>query len=521
MSPMTATDRQTTTSKHLRAGRILRLALATAAFTCLTAVSAPSALADLGWRDADPGDAIPTAVDLADVASAPDGSRIVAVGTDTTSHEVVIFHHTVEGGWVKDSISGAPQGTLKDVAATSGAAVAVGSKADGTPLMLRLDQSGNTWSPLSGSGGPAGAVLSVALRDKAGFVGDDQGAIYPVNADTGTVSPPVNGAGSSKPINGITLYSASDGFAVGDRGETNVTSGLPVGDPSQPNPTTPIFKFVEGQGFAPDTTEQNTNTLQIAAVSALGAHSATAVDGGTGPGAYWQPDSTGVWHHLSLADAGALRDASMGASDGNVVTAIAGANASGAPTVWRRAGTSGSWTEDSAPAQSSAPLRGVAALNPTDIYAVGDRGTVIRYWDKPATTSTGSNGGNNGGSNGGSDGGTGSCSCTYLPPPSTNTKPVDEGPDVIVEQPKPGSKPGGQPRPLMSDVAVRRGKKTLIIGFRLRKRARVAVTVKRKSHVLAHMALKTFSAGRHRVVLHYRSKRPPTRLKIVVKNAGK
>jgi len=49
----------------------------------------------------------------------------------------------------------------------------------------------------------------------------------------------------------------------------------------------------------------------------------------------------------------------------------------------------------------------------------------------------------------------------------------------------------------------------------------VGVTVSRKSHVLAHMPLRKFKAGAHRVVLHYRSKRPPTRLKIVVKNAGK
>ena len=463
-----------------------RLALLAALAATLAFPGAASA--GLGWHDAGAG--VPASVKLNDVART--GDTVIAVGTDTVTGEPVIYRRAGET-WHRDTLA-APAGTLVDVDAGPDGAFAVGY-ADHALLVhlpgAAMSGAAQTWAPVPGAE-TIGQLLSVGVSGTGGIAGNDAGGVHPFTAaSVGSAATTRAGA----PVNGIALTAPDTGYAV--------TNGTALDNR--------IFKLKSGptaeSDLALDTAGQHVQSVAVLGSEQL------AVD----TGGFWRV-SNGAWTRTAIANSPTLTDADLGPD----VQAIAGA-IGGNGHVWRRRHSTDGWSAD--PVAPGRPINGVAATGAEEIYAVGDGGTVLRYWRAPDPASQPCNCEPAPGPAPGpapSTGSTGTASTTTTSgnTTTTTTPPQQKGDPTIyvVERnpPKKRGKPRRRHRRLLDRVKVRRLKRRLIVSFRVRARARVAIAAKRGRRVVSRSRSRAMRPGRRRVVLRFKGK-PPTALRIVVR----
>ena len=496
----------------MRWGRGIMFAVATAVL-----LAPASAHATLGWYDADPDQAIPATVKLNDVATyGPD--LVVAVGretvtqTDGTTVDRPAVYRLWRGVWNHDTIAGVSgAGELVDVAVDGAGFWAVGTQG-GAPLLANLVASPTqvpdgpaSWAAIAAPGGenPMGPPRSVALGGPGGLIGDASGKLWQI---AGGIRPVTST--NTAPVNGVAFNDAGGIAATGatstDPRIFSVNATTSVASPATALPATEAPPLVALAGRA---------------ASALGVDS----------GAYWMPNAQGVWQRrtsglntpgLQLVDV-SLGEQNISALAGNVTTAT------GTEGYVLR-GTVGNWRPELV---SGGPINGVAAYRPNGIWAVGDGGTVLHYWDKPPLTcisgcdgSTGTETGT--GSGGETSSGGGGVTSDYGPTTTTsgNTQttviPAERkgDPTIFIVEPKRPATKNRKPRRLLDRVKVlRRAKpKRLIITFRLRARARVAIAAKRGRRVVSRSRSRAMRPGRRRVVLPFKGS-PPNQLRIVVR----
>ena len=163
-------------------------------------------------------------------------------------------------------------------------------------------------------------------------------------------------------------------------------------------------------------------------------------------------------------------------------------------------------------------LNGIAALEQYDIWAVGDKGTVLHYvYDHdpvpppstgtppppPPPTSTGGGG----------------------PPPSKTSPAPLPPPHVTVVQPPPkrtrAHRGHRKATRLVSHVHVKVDIGRLIVTFHLSAPARIQIEGRTKGRVIASAGPRVMRKGRARMILTYRGARPPAQLRIIARPAKK
>ncbi len=497
--------------------------MSTARLVLLAAVAgsllAPgTASAGLGWHDASTG--VPDAATLNDVAVL--GMGLVAVGKETvtvtdeagvekTEVQAAIYR-LVDGAWQRDVLTDSPGepilGELVEVAGDGATAWAVGMRGDDTPqpLLVKPAAAPGAWEAVPVGDKPVGRPLSVGVSSAGAWVGDDRGQLWPLTG--GTVGATPTKTARDAAIHGLAVAADGTGVAVADGKSTDAR----------------IFNFGPAAPLAgpapalPDTADQS-----LVAVARQGT-TALAVDT-TG---YWTFDGQAWTRSTSGLGTGTRQLTDLSLASG--IHALAGkVGADG--HVWRRTGTSQSWS--SAKVTDGAAINGIAAISNIDVWAVGEQGVVVRYHNKPdpqpecsvncggGDTGGGGTGGEGGGG-GGTGGGTDSTATSSTRDNTTTAVPPAKAGDptvYVVEPERPARKRGGKrrkPARLLDRVKVVRRTRSLLVSFRLRAPARVAVSARRGRALVSRARSRKMRPGRRRVVLRFRGK-PPTALRIVVR----
>lgn len=361
----------------------------------LTLLASASAMAETGWRDG--GANAPATVEFLDVAAAP--NVVVAAGFDAASGgEAAAILRRAGGSWGEDSIelpAGATSSRIRAVDVTSSSAWAVGSYTDAggeKPLVLRITggaaaitgAAAATWSAPGALDDGLGRPFSVALNGGVGLIGTRAGAVHAIDdAAGGSVAAAVSPAAEAGPINGLAMYSSSEGWAVTDRAPAsgNPPSGsriykATIGATPELSSLAPAAVSAASPGEA--------DLLSISAVTAAQAVAVEELDaGGAAPPSFWAPDgAAGAWDRHAddaFTNASDTRDASIVDTGGGSVSAIAG-DIGGAGTVWRRSGIA-AWKRDDS--VSEQPLKAVAVVAEDEIWAVGAGGAVVRFGELP------------------------------------------------------------------------------------------------------------------------------------------
>jgi hypothetical protein len=367
------------------------LARRTAAW--LTAIMAAAALAPVaaeathktGWLDG--GASVPANVDLEEVAANGSGV-VIAVGQDTTSGTAVIYRRA-SGQWVQDTFTAPAGSKLVDVALSENAAWAVGTSTNGSePFALRVDggetelegTSAASWVAPTGTL-PAGTIpQAVGIRAGSGLdglIGTAAGTVFPFHdAGNGTLDAVVTGTPAAGPINAIDIFSGDgstgkvQAFTAGDAQSGNAERIYKV-DTSQSVPTAKMLPV----GMSPSDPD-----FDLVGIGADTETEALAIeenaDSNTDPALWrsptpWTRDGTVT----QFTTASKPADLSLEKPDTVVLRAVAGEHGSDG-AVWRRSG-GGTWSRDDA--VSPEPLNGVAIVEETDIWAVGDDGAIKHY----------------------------------------------------------------------------------------------------------------------------------------------
>ena len=498
---------------------------------------------------------IPAEVDLAGVAS--NGSKVVAIGTDSTGRAVI--YERGEDEWTDATPASVPaQSQLVDVVAAGAEFWAVGhstTDAGTAPLVLKRGALG--WVSAVGALPATTKPTAVAVGDGVAVIGDDQGKLHRLSADGSVVSTDAIAAGR---INDISLLSGTTGFAVADWEAVGPTSDT----------------FARIYELKPDpmleTADAGASGTDVVSVAATSETAAVAIDalGGT-----WRI-ANGEWRRNTGLPAAALplAVAAKRTAGDWVHELVAGSVGSGG-AIWRRKRqptADQTWTADTLPA-ATPPLTGVAVDGADAAWAVGLDGTVLHYWrmpvpppveddeeeeeDEDTDSGTGTGGGDTqtGGGDtqsGGGDtqtGGGNSSQSTqqqssqehwYLreQPASSSDEQVEEAPEEPSEaEQSSASRPAprrhgveveiddsaeGAPAPtdigrLLKDLKVRRKRGALVITFRLTERARVAAIALRGDKLAGRTRLRTMPKGKGKLVLRFKGKKPPSNLKLVVK----
>jgi hypothetical protein len=457
------------------------------------------------WRDAGAG--LPTSVDLRAVTLAPDA--VIAVGRDRATNQAAIVRGA-DGTWKREK---APRGDLVDVAAAGALVLAVGT--DGaTPLLLRRT-AGGTWSRVTAPEG-MGVPRAVALSAAHGVVADGGGRLFAVSESGGglrfsSIQQPGPAAREALALDGLALRGdATSGVAVGAAGQTS-------------SPFLAVDRDSASQAAAEPAAA---GRHPVAAAATLA--QAVAVDGPApcreatapagAPGLWSLDPALGVWRRESVASATADSRFCDVALSGDALL-VAGSRASSG-AIWRRDGAGALQRTDLA----SPPLAGVAAAGTQDAWAVGDRGAVWRL-APPAPAPAPST----------------APAPSPAPAPAATEEPAPSAPSTGTDDPPPPERlevtvprPGGDPSPpvrrpggraqigserLLSKLAVRRRGHRLVVSFRLRRAAVVVLTGRIGRRVVARHTTRTLAAGRRRVVVRFRGRRPPARLSIAVRPA--
>jgi hypothetical protein len=514
--------------------------LAAIALVILAALVAPAcALAGSAiWTDAAGG--LPSSVQLRAVAAygSSAGDVVLAVGEDASDGQAVIARYAA-GSWYADTVAGAgTPGCLVAVAIDAQAAWAVGSAGgcdgSGAPLLLRFPGGGAALASVAGTADwqavAAPAALAspraVALDGAAGgYIADSAGNLVGFSdASTPSFSPASFTPQQTSPtaLSGVALYGAQTGYAVGAPQAGEGIFGLS----SSGNMLSP---------FAPPA-----QPGALAGVAALSASDAIAIDGpGTSTPGWWAPNANGVWQRStgSVFNGSSLQAVSIGQASPSaaVAEAIAGADAVGHGAVWQRSLDQASFTETTV---SCRPLRGIAVIGATDMWAVGDGGTVLHFAPSDGASAgcspssgSGSGGGaatnTGGGSTGGTQQGTGSGTQGGSSAQTVSSHETSSGIQVTVSQPAataPGSSRGHRHRRaprtrrrslLVSNVRVRVELGQLLVACRLSGPARVSAIAITGARVVGRARWQSFRGGTCRLVVPFRGTRPPARLRIV------
>lgn len=528
-----------------------RRPLLVAAAVLLWAGQASAATVTPHWYDAGAG--LPTTVNLNDVAVDSATGVVVAVGqnTDTaggTTAPAPVVYRLAQGAWQADTIIGVPTDAtaaeLDRVAVAGGRAWVIGSYTSGsadatitTPLVLHFDGTDLTaatgsWSAATGT--PAALTRPTAIGLAAlpsnggadGFIGDASGALFGLD-DPATGTPTwstVSEPTVPGPITDVAALGPESGLAVAAATTDNKPRFLGLAA----DPVTATQMDATPQPALTDLTQSPVG------VAASDTATALAIDAARP----WQPGSGGSWSRdtsstafglsaTTLTDVTAYKDANATAT-----FAIAGSNLFG-PAVWRRTGT-GAWATDNNDADDTltgtAPVSAVAITSPSEMWAVGSAGCVLHFWPKPPPPPQ---------PDPNSDPGTGTDPGTGGTDPSltdtTGTEPAAAPADVsesapapavtVVTQP-PATKLGAKPKKpsrkaVMSNVALKRVKRGLRLTFTLSAPARVSATALLGKKVVAKSKPARFKRGAGSLLVPYRGKKPPTKLKIVVKPVAK
>ncbi|MGH2955726.1 MAG: hypothetical protein ACRDL6_01865 [Solirubrobacterales bacterium] len=548
-----------------------------------------------GWQVA--GAAVPASVDLTEVAAFGATGVVVAVGRDDGA-DARIFRRGGDGTWVEDLISlpGATESDLVDVDLSQGAAWAVGTYVDGGgahPLTLRVEggasalASGSqaTWSQPAETL-PDGVVPSaVGLRVTDGLIGTTAGTVYPFHdaapgctnpATTDCIDPAVSPAASAAgPINAIAHYDAGRAYTAGDVQPGGGPERIHKIDMAQELPPAQMVPV----GMGPSDPDHDLVGVGAASESEAMAIEENA-DGATDP-ALWAPAS-GIWTRDAAAVAFTADSRPLDLSlrkVNDVVTRAAAGEHAGAGAVWRRTGGA-AWTRESTLDEgqplSDEPLNGVAVVDSTHIWAVGDGGAVVRYGPLPDPPTTSIDSGPIGETTATSatftfssdePGATFECSldggafegCTSpksysvgLGPHTFRVRAVGaagagapaERTFTVVSPSRTGS--GGSsgsggttgsgiptttfqppprcrqvPRPLLNNVKVKKRRGRLLIKFDVAVASRVKAKAFHRKKLIGKTKMRVLEQGRHRLKLRYKRKRgKPTRLKMIARPAA-
>jgi hypothetical protein len=518
----------------------------------------------LEWRDA--GVEAPQTHDLRAVAA--EGSTVVAVGTDRTTNEVVVYRR-VGDTWrrdlplspppefvpepVIDPETGEPMvdpetgepvmteppppppktyGDLVDVAVSGASAWAVGTAPDGSggqrALLLRLqgDEWGEVEAPAS-----MGAPRALALAGDDGLVGDALGQVFEIT-DGVVAGTPLSPAGvvppPKTPVNGLALTGAARAWGVAEPGDR--FSG---------------FLDVNGESgeIRQDVSETMPAGKQLVAVAASSGQ-AVAIDGGgpcresvpdEAPNLWTRDSSLNLWRHETpAASADGTRWCDLSLVGGTLLIAGDRATATGrVGAIWRRVGTGTLRLEDDLDGRE---LHGVAQSG-TEAWAVGESGALWRYAEWPVPPPPPDDDDEDDDDKGDptppqDDGGD-----QPLPPAEEQPAPPPSepapAPETIVTPLDPSGRtttPAKRRRPkpsattparrLLVGLKARRSGRRLVLSFRLRVRARVLVTALRGTQVVARVRSRPLRPGARRLVIRFRGRKPPTQLKIVVRPVG-
>lgn len=520
------------------------------------------------WHEASAG--LTDKVDLEAVAVGDDGA-VLAAGSereaDAATGKAAIYRYA-GGEWHPEKIDGveAPSSSIAGLAFGNGLALAVG-EADGGPLLLVYED---------GEDGEKGAwgladvdvpetmtspLTSVAASGNVAYAGDASGVVHRIAADAGGEPKIVQVTGGTlgdRPVNGIALLGPGAGFAVSDRPLGSLAFGtqpLPVYSLRQ---TTVAGQDVEAAGQeleVSDDVHRYTLMPELANTASAGSADLSAVAAATGAttvaialerqgGGYWQP-TTGTgnsWRRVGQLPKPAAADtvtANSVSMPGTTLTGTAVAGTiDGKGTVWRRGAT---WATDGDLTAAGSPLKGVFGIGADETWAVGASGTALRrYADPPPPpeppTGDGGSGpggdggtGGNGSTGGGSTGDGAQASAAGAPssPPSSGTRPAATTPKIeyVVDQLRPCTT-----RRLVSRVRVRatraRGKRSrrargrLVVSFRLRRAARVTISAKLGKRTVGRTRTRKLKRGARRLVVRYRARRVPSRMRILARETG-
>jgi hypothetical protein len=493
------------------------------------------------WTDAGAG--VPPNVNLSAVAvyQGSAGEVVVAVGRDTSGGQAVVYRYAA-GAWQQDAIQDLSADTcLTAVAIDQQAAWAVGSQGGGCPgdpngsgkaLLVRSAGGGDalamqagqaTWtavSPASGSPTP-GPASAISLNGTSGYLAAGAQGAYSFTDGAAPSFTPVSFTPAPSAIDGVALYGAQSGYAAGagpNGADAFDISSSPVGDTSAP--------------FAPPAPQS-----PLVGVAALSAANAIAIEGpGTNTPGWWSPDANGVWerHGDAALNSATLSAVSIGQSSATapVAEAIAGADSLGQGTVWQRTLDQSSFTERTV---ACAPLRGVAVAGSSDVWAVGDAGTLLHYTpsggtaagcapppppvtstqpsspsDSPApspsssTSSSSSSPSSTSSSQGSSNGVEVSVVQPSSPPPPRTTKPTRRP-----------TRPTRRKPLLVRDVRVSVERGRLLVACKLTAPARMSAIAMRSGRVVGRSAWRTFHGRTCRLAVPYTGSRPPAQLQIV------
>jgi hypothetical protein len=517
------------------------------------ALAPASAIAAPTWRDA--GAEVPSTVDL--LAVAAEGQRAIAVGTDRETHEAAAYR-LVGGVWQRDLPAPSPDeeeagetapppilGRLVDVALSGPNAWAVGAKPDGTPLLLRLDDAvpadpaavaqaaaegrgdEKVWTAVEAPAAMA-AATTIALSGDDGVVGDASGHLFAISGGAvadeplarGGVAPP-----PATPVNGVTLTASDSAYAI-----------------ARPQDGWSGFLGIGGGEVRREVAESIPAGLEPVALAAS-ATEAVAVDGpgpcrdaqpGAAPGLWSRDGSLSLWRRTTpAASATGTRWCDLALTDGALLVGGDRATATGrVGAIWRRTPAGTLRLERDLDARA---IHGVAA-GEDQSFAVGAAGALWRYAQWPAPEDTGATG---------ETGGGGTQAETHTdtvaadaraedprsedrpeepttPAPETIVASLPPAPDGATVKPatRRTTKTKRARRLLVGLEATRTGRR-LVLRFRLRARARVLVTALRGRRVLGRSASRALEPGAQRIVVRFKGRKPPTRLKIVVRPAAK
>ena len=491
------------------------------------------------WHDA--GAELPPTVELADVAA--DGGQVIAVGHDEESGQAVAYS-LVEGVWVADAIDGLPEegsSTLTDVAIDGTEAWVVGTQTDpvagSQPLVRRRGETG--WeapaAPL-----PNFEPTAVAVAGTTALIGDSEGWLHRFTDSGAALAEPVRAQRATR-INDISLHAPTAGFAAG-----TWTPLLP-GDS-----TVGIYELSPDP--MPELADAGETEVDVLAIAATSAAQGVALDS---TGTTWRLQD-GRWTRendlaaalpegRNLSQVAALADGATGFTTEALAGSVPGAPGtdSSVGAIWRRyrfEGRREAWVRDPLPADTG-PLTGVAVTGRESAWAVGADGTLLRYWRKPLPPPPPPEDDEEEEelvpedeqqeSEQQEEQQQAAVTPEPEPEPEPEPQPANEPPaepaerqadyfddnGVIVEQPPPKRTKEKKAKRLLKNVRVaRKGRRKLVIRFRLTAPARVAVRAKRGTKLVAKTRMRTLDKGRRRLVVRFRG-RPPSSLKVVVRPA--